>query len=1095
MKLTPQLLNRLAGWKAVKEGRQLFDLGKVSDISFDGVFLQGIVRAGPGGVMKVRLKTGSRELDFENYCSCPMAQSTGGAMCAHAMAVAWAFIEGAKADKTPDHTKATAPVSQRDESNNVNFGREVPGSRKKLINRIPFEEADEQTPTLSLRVILPSNLNGRFGQSARAQTFEVQPFIEGSIEERAFQPLQFILRQTPNRVAVSDSNEKLLSFLEETGALNGQLPPLDLAKLDRLFLALRGHDEVWLGRSCKVDILGRDVPRVIQVSAPEGKCIEISAADTPPPGRRIGAWYFDGTTLRRRASPAAGLPESGSALFSGEKARAFIEEVFLRETPGVSFKLATSFKQYVRISRTSPRIRIDLDGTQENLQARLFAVYDGMASPIFPTGPLRAGVRQLDSGKLAFVYGNPAVEEQARSRLLGCGFLPGKHDRTLFVLPGEGFVMPFLANEYPDIERDWILNLSQRFARTIAQAEWVRPTLDIREWDTNARSGRGVSGVDWFATVSFESESGKGGLPYTEAFELLNRGRVYVRRPDGRLLLVRRNGFEDLQQALADFDARQDRPGAVRFSKRHTLALTGLLASGQVALKRGSPWAPPETLSTRREIQPPPQLNLTLRPYQLEGFRWLVWLSENELAGILGDEMGLGKTIQTLAWLLHRRTEASAGKPQLVVCPGSLLFNWMTETRRYAAELKPVLYHGADRDINKIIEGEAELWITSYGVLRRDASKLEQIHFDAVVLDEAQQIKNPQGKAASAARSLQATCRLALTGTPVENRPMDLWSIFEFLMPGYLGRAKDFVERYGKPVERQGQESAAVLERLARRIRPFFLRRTKATVAPELPERVDREVLCALSPLQRELHDSLLSAAKRGLSDLAGEKDQGRRRMIMLRAILRLRQICCHPALLPEEFFTARKKVEKKSQRVDSAEAESAGDSGKLAAFLELLDEALESSQRLLVFSQFTSMLAILRTELDGRRVPYCYLDGATRDREAPVREFQSETGPPVFLISLKAGGTGLNLTAADHVVLFDPWWNPAVEEQAAARAHRIGRAGMVTVHRLIAADTIEAGILKLQRHKRSVTESLIGSGDAGQGLSTAEIEEVLRNA
>jgi SNF2 family DNA or RNA helicase len=428
--------------------------------------------------------------------------------------------------------------------------------------------------------------------------------------------------------------------------------------------------------------------------------------------------------------------------------------------------------------------------------------------------------------------------------------------------------------------------------------------------------------------------------------------------------------------------------------------------------------------------------------------------------------MGLGKTVQALAFLRNLPGRA------LIVCPSSLVFNWVREAARFTPERRVLVIAGEGRAklFGPALE-QADLIVTSYPLLRRDIDRYLEWEFAAAVLDEAQHIKNPDSQNAQAAGALRAKHRFLLTGTPIENSLKDLWSLMNFLMPGYLGSAKDFRERYERDI--QNDPLGATAKRLLQRIRPFVLRRTKRAVATELPEKIEQVAYCELTPQQKEVYAELVKTTRRTLSDLAGSGDQGKARMTMLTALLRLRQACCDLRLLGQE--------------VGQEQA-----SAKIELLRELLAEAVDGGHRVLIFSQFVSMLTLLREALTSDEIAYCYLDGSTKDRAAEVDRFQAGE-VPVFLISLKAGGVGLNLTAADTVIHFDPWWNPAVEAQATDRAHRIGQEKVVTAYKLIARDTVEEKILALQQKKRALVDATIESEQPMmEGLSLDEIEEML---
>jgi SNF2 family DNA or RNA helicase len=382
--------------------------------------------------------------------------------------------------------------------------------------------------------------------------------------------------------------------------------------------------------------------------------------------------------------------------------------------------------------------------------------------------------------------------------------------------------------------------------------------------------------------------------------------------------------------------------------------------------------------------------------------------------------------------------------------------------------------HGADRAALFDQVPAHDLILTSYALLRRDAEHYRRLDFDTVVLDEAQHIKNRQTQNAQAVKTIRAAHKLVLTGTPMENSVLDLWSIFDFLMPGYLGAEQDFRERYEIPITRE--RNAAAQTRLARRLRPFVLRRAKRDVAADLPEKIEQISYCDLGEEQRMYYQQVLEAGRREIIDAVNASGLARSRMLVLTTLLRLRQICCDVRLLKT-----------------GETGQSPPPSGKVELFHELIEETLDGGHRALVFSQFTTMLQLLRQSLAAQNVTCCYLDGATKDRAAVVEKFQTDRTVPVFLISLKAGGTGLNLTGADTVIHFDPWWNPAVEAQAIDRAHRIGQRNVVTSYKLIARGTVEEKILSLQARKQAVTQAVLGGEEPfANALSWEEIRELI---
>jgi len=455
------------------------------------------------------------------------------------------------------------------------------------------------------------------------------------------------------------------------------------------------------------------------------------------------------------------------------------------------------------------------------------------------------------------------------------------------------------------------------------------------------------------------------------------------------------------------------------------------------------------------EKLPPPSLpadlTATLRHYQQQGVSWLGFLRSAGLGGILADDMGLGKTLQTICVL---------GSRSLVVCPTSVLPNWAAELKRFRPSLKVCTYHGPGRTLDEA----ADVTLTTYAIMRLDAAVLSARTWEAVVLDEAQAIKNPDSQVARAAFGLKANFRLALSGTPMENRLEELWSLMHYTNPGLLGGRRHFEDRVARPIA-DGQADAA--DRLRRRIRPFVLRRLKRDVAPELPPRTESVMHVSLDERERSVYDAVMAATRKEVVALLND---GGSVIKALEALLRLRQAACHPALVP---------------------GQQANTSSKVQTLVEALSTAVSDGHKALVFSQWTSLLDLIETPLKGAGIGFERLDGSTPNRGEVTSRFQSAEGAPVMLMSLKAGGTGLNLTAADHVFLMDPWWNPQVEAQAADRAHRIGQERPVMVYRLVAQGTVEERILGLQEKKRALFEAALSEAAAATAITREDLLEL----
>ncbi len=574
------------------------------------------------------------------------------------------------------------------------------------------------------------------------------------------------------------------------------------------------------------------------------------------------------------------------------------------------------------------------------------------------------------------------------------------------------------------------------------------------------------SNIDWFelhAQVDFEGRS----VPFPELLSALARGDCTVRLDDGSLGILPEEWFQQYGLLSGLGVSEGDH---VRFAHNQVGLLDALLAAQDVVqFDAGF-----EELRTRvrdfagiHSAAEPVGFGGELRGYQREGFGWLKFLQEFKFGGCLADDMGLGKTIQLLALLQDRRAAGGEHLPSLVVVPKSLIFNWQKECEKFTPQLRVLEYTGLHRARLRKRFARTDLILTTYGTVRRDVLHLKEIEFDYVVLDEAQAIKNAGSQVAKAARLLRARHRLALSGTPIENHLSDLWSIFEFLNPGMLGRASIFKMQ---TTEAGDQESRRLLSNA---LRPFILRRTKAQVAAELPEKTEQTIYCTMNTQQTALYQELREHYRGSLLGIIQKQGLAKSKIHVLEALLRLRQAACHPALLDD------KHADESSAKLDVLELH--------------LQDLLEEGHKALVFSQFTSMLAIVKRRLDQKQIVYEYLDGQTRNRKERVDRFQSDPHCGVFLISLKAGGLGLNLTAADYVFLLDPWWNPAVETQAIDRAHRIGQTRQVFAYRLICKNTVEEKIAELQGRKKELADAILqADNNLIQDLSTEDLELLL---
>lgn len=576
------------------------------------------------------------------------------------------------------------------------------------------------------------------------------------------------------------------------------------------------------------------------------------------------------------------------------------------------------------------------------------------------------------------------------------------------------------------------------------------------------------SGIDWFdieAMVQYGDQS----VSLKDVLKAVRKGERYVKLADGTFGQIPPDWLERYKYLLG---MAEETEKGLRVRDIQAPLLDRLLEDAAEVQAAQEFQERRERLRAFERItpQPLPQgFQGELRPYQKAGVDWLHFLHEYHFGGILADDMGLGKTVQALVFLQSLKERGEAQRASLLVVPKSLLVNWQREAARFTPQLRVLEFTGAGRRKDPSIFDGYDIVLTTYGTMLRDVEFLRTYRFHYVILDESQAIKNPLAKTARAARLLNADHRLVMTGTPVENTTFELWSQFAFINPGLLGSLESFKENFANPIEsRQDEEAASTLRKL---VYPFILRRTKAQVAPELPPRTERTLFVELEPAQRKLYTRVRDRYRAELLGLIETRGMDDARMKILEGLLRLRQVCIHPALVEPTYR---------------------GESAKFELLFETLETLQAEGHKALVYSQFVEVLKQVRAGLEERGVPYAYLDGQTRDRQAQVDRFQCDPTVPFFLLSLKAGGVGLNLTAADYVIHLDPWWNPAVEMQAADRAHRIGQDKPVFIYKLIARDTVEEKILQLQEKKRGLVEQLITTEESFFKSLTREDVEVL---
>jgi hypothetical protein len=1081
MLITEKILGDIGGWQAMKAARLMVAADAVEQTERAGDSFRGLVREGKRKFAAALTVQGPTKAD----CRCSCADAQRGLVCAHAMAVALAALQPA-ARPGPGGGTASSGIAPA----------AAPGNSRAT----PPAKAP---PRGTFDVFIPA---------------QRMPAMAGG---RGTLPV-FLQFQ-----AGGEETDPVARWLAEQD-LSVQSGPLslDAAMLGGFFNVLRGHARIWEGRpgvaagQRRRMIVAADDNAAIalraQLQAPHSVRFEIQAVPSPvisssaprsePPLEILAlpkrAWLWSAGDLV--LSP---LPESsadiGKLIFEclDKKSRGAVRDLrwLARNLAALEKVLPLATDEtlaHLRLLPAEPRFVLELDGSPRQATVRAEALIGTVRHPVLSgQADLSEDIYPIaaDDGSLTFFQRNTSRERRLGSELEAAGFSAASDSG--WVLRGEREVAAFFAAGLPGLQRRHEIVFTERWKA--AFRGWQRVAPQVRR--VGGEPHDSVPGSRGWLDMEFAYEASDGfRVPRSELLRLLRGGRSTVRGPQGQTYVLDSESCDDFESLLSESGARLGEEGRVALSGDNGHVLNDFLASGQPISKL----VLPEVQEVKRRLG---DLAGRLRDYQLEGVRWLIASAEAGRGALLADDMGLGKTLQVIALLRWLATcEQPADCEQLprnralVVCPTSLIHNWSLEIQKFASDLPVSILHGSDRVIDKVVNNCFRVSITSYALLSRDLSQHELTYYQAVILDEASYIRNPETLVAKAAFSLQAPVRVALTGTPVENSVQDLWSLMRFVQPGFLGGQKDFAERYAKPLASAATDpetAARTARRLRTRLGPFVLRRTKKEVVRELPDKIENIILCDLSSQQKEVYKRLLEEGLTEIRD-ARRRGAGAGRMTMFTVLLRLRQACNDLRLLGLNSEENRgpslvDSIGEDDTPVSGADWSASG--GKWEALADIVDDALGGSHKVLIFSQFTGMLRLLREWLDARSVGFSYLDGSTRDRGAQVTAFQEDPAKRVFLISLKAGGFGLNLTAADHVILVEPWWNPAVEAQAIDRAHRIGQASVVTASRLIARGTVEERIMKLQATKREQMASAVEDDPLSlPGLTDGDLEELL---
>jgi hypothetical protein len=1086
----PAEITRSFGLQSTERGKSYADSGRVSNLRY--VEAESRVEAEVSGSqalpyrVDLRLLRTSTGRHLYGLCTCPMRVN-----CKHAAAVALLLANARAAPSASVRAPVPAPAAG---------ATDTPPGLSKWLERLARaakpapEKPDEYPPNAVQRLLYL--LDAAEGQP-RVSLALARPLKSGGYSEpRPWDNARAALASPPTFVLRADLAILRRLLLDAPFGARIEFPRVadDALALLRMMLATgRCH---W--RTAELPALREAAQRKAAAAwRADDAGVQRLALETEPPASAVlplePPWYVDLRTSECGPVATALPAPLAAALASApdvppHQARAVRERLAQAGVPELPLPHAP---EETEVSGEPPVPVLRLF-TLEVWSARRYrnrplGDYLDLATLRFDYGGVLVGrddpgaISAFRQGKLVRIHRDLRSEKRFQDTLSGTGLVklmsaqhhyPAEYKHA-FTLVDESRWLDFVGRTVPRLRaQGWRVEMDESFRFNLAQ---------VGEWFADVAQ----SGSDWFdLTLGVEVDGQRRNLlPILLAAlrawpgmldpdaQAPDDASVIVVLEDGRLMPVpvaRVRPLLAILNELVDADlapklrlprldagrlASLEREGGLRFAGGEPVREFGARLAGFTGIEA---------------VAAPAGLKAQLRGYQTEGLAWLQFLRSYDLGGILADDMGLGKTLQALAHVLLEKEAGRLDRPALVVAPTSVIPNWASEAARFAPSLRVHVSHGLKRKESFDRIAEHDLVLTTYPLLARDKEALVARPFHLVILDEAQQIKNAQTQAARAVSQLDARHRLCLTGTPLENHLGELWSLFHFLMPGFLGDAEAFRRTYRTPIEKRGDEPRRAS--LARRIRPFVLRRTKEQVATELPPKTEIVERIELTGAQADLYETVRASMHERVRAEIAARGLNQSQIVVLDALLKLRQICCDPRLLKLE---AARKVK---------------GSAKLERLLEVLDELLAEGRRVLLFSQFTSMLELIESELKARSVAYVKLTGETRERKKPVDQFQAGKAP-VFLISLKAGGTGLNLTAADTVIHYDPWWNPAVENQATDRAHRIGQDKPVFVYKLIVAGSVEEKIAQLQASKAALAAGILGEGGAaGAQLSQEDI-------
>jgi len=1042
-------LGEIGGWAALKAARQLVQTGMVEEAERKGDVFTGLIKLGRRSIKSSLTAINARDA----LCRCACEDSTRrGLVCAHSLAVALAVIGRGRGDgkKSPSQTATSMATTKSENPLPVVRGtfhitmdleriiNEPQRAHTVLIKLIPSDGfADTRIVGWLVENQLPLNTQALS--------------LGGADLEKLLKILTYYSHTYSQDKTVVSQDKSLIINTSKLIDLNASLIRSEtvLFKLDTLaFRSVKLGSSRWLAYQCAEQL------ELVQLPNVQSSPVRSIDAPTSETSKLLSELLADGAAER--------------GMDWLVRNRESLESIFALKTAGQL--------EGLRIELANPTIHVCLDGSLRQIEIALSAVLSPTVQ--HPVTGRKDDVNNIlypirsQGDEIVYNVRNVRKESAVLQHFIGLGFTQTPDAKWRLI--GEDKVLRFFASELPRLRRMFQVTTTDRWDTVTQGIQRIQPRIKVQ----NTEIG---TGTDWLSLeVAYSADNGfKVGR--NEVLRLLRGGKSSLRGQDGRTYVLDELACAEFEETLEDAHSRFE-SGQVFRVAADAGELWSAFAIQPAALTPESTRLLPED----ELVKMIGSMAGTLRAYQLEGVRWLERLHRLRRGGLLADEMGLGKTLQSLALLqlIGRQSKNVASTaPALVVCPTSLVYNWAAEAERFTPSLRCTVLHGSDRSSNTNCLNEPGLVITSYGLIARDLDWYRPRTFQTLIMDEASHIRNPDTDAAKALRHIRAHSRFALTGTPVENSVQDLWSIFQVLIPDHLGARDEFRERYIKQISNTSSstECVKIVQRLRRRVGPYILRRTKSEVAKDLPAKIEKIVWCELTTIQKEYYQRILVEGREEIRQAKRRTGQSGARATMFTVLLRLRQVCNDLRLIGV------------THNVNNSEEDDSPYGGKWAAITDFINEICNNGGKALIFSQFVTMLQLLKPLIQSSGLGVCYLDGQSTDRAEQVKIFQTDESKKVFLISLKAGGYGLTLTAADQVVLFDPWWNPAVESQAIDRAHRIGQSQPVTALRFATRGTVEEKMLQLQSRKLEAAEMTIEDNPIIMaGLTEDDLEMML---